>query len=101
MDDPLHRLERWYRGQCDGEWEHHYGVKIDTLDNPGWHVAIDLAATSLDGRSFQGTDMEWAEDDWITSRIEADGRFHSYCGPTNLWGAVKEFLDWAENPDQP
>lgn len=33
--DVLERLERWYAAQCNGDWEHTYGVKIGYLDNPG------------------------------------------------------------------
>jgi hypothetical protein len=40
--DPLEWLERWYQAQCDGEWEHHCGVTIETIDNPGWRVQVDL-----------------------------------------------------------
>jgi hypothetical protein len=29
-------LERWYKGHCDGTWEHHLGITIETTDNPGW-----------------------------------------------------------------
>jgi len=32
----MERIQDWYRRQCDGDWEHSYGVKIETLDNPGW-----------------------------------------------------------------
>ena len=32
----LSALENWYAGQCNGVWEHGCGVRIDTLDNPGW-----------------------------------------------------------------
>jgi hypothetical protein len=32
--DVLGWLEQWYQQQCDDEWEHHYGVTIETLDNP-------------------------------------------------------------------
>lgn len=96
-DDPLIGLERWYLAQCNGEWEHSYGVKLHTLDNPGWHLEIDLAGTSLDGKAYPAVDIEWAGDDWVNSRVEEDGRFHAYCGPTNLWGVVKAFLAWAED----
>ena len=41
----LSALEKWYSGQCKGEWEHGYGVRIDTLDNPGWRVHIALHGT--------------------------------------------------------
>jgi hypothetical protein len=40
-------LERWYQAQCDDEWEHHYGVTIQTLDNPGWLVQADLRGVEL------------------------------------------------------
>lgn len=33
--DLVKRLERGYRSQCDGDWEHGEGVEIGTLDNPG------------------------------------------------------------------
>lgn len=29
-------LQKWYKSQCDGDWEHEYGIKIETVDNPGW-----------------------------------------------------------------
>ncbi|MFE4959105.1 Imm53 family immunity protein [Streptomyces sp. NPDC056653] len=28
-------LQNRYAQQCDGDWEHEWGVKIATLDNPG------------------------------------------------------------------
>jgi hypothetical protein len=31
----LQWLQSWYQSRCDGEWEHNYGVKIDTLDGNG------------------------------------------------------------------
>ena len=31
----------WYLSQCNGDWEHAYGVKIDTLDNPGWTLEVE------------------------------------------------------------
>jgi hypothetical protein len=29
-------LQAWYAEQCDGDWEHQFGVSVETLDNPGW-----------------------------------------------------------------
>src|SRR5918994_1076194 len=40
--DLLGWLERWYQEQCDGEWEDDCGLTIETLDNPGWLVSVDL-----------------------------------------------------------
>ena len=41
----LERLQRWYLYRCDGDWEHSFGITIETLDNPGWMVTIDLQDT--------------------------------------------------------
>ena len=38
-------LENWYFSNCNEDWEHQFGVKIDTLVNPGWRVEIDLEGT--------------------------------------------------------
>ncbi|MFE6026463.1 Imm53 family immunity protein [Streptomyces niveus] len=40
-------LRNWYAQQCDGEWEHERGVRIATIDNPGWTVSIDLEESEL------------------------------------------------------
>jgi hypothetical protein len=47
MSDDLSWLQRWYSAHCDGEWEHGFGVTIETLDNPGWSVKIDVEGTEL------------------------------------------------------
>ncbi|MGW6512521.1 Imm53 family immunity protein, partial [Streptomyces niveus] len=41
-----------YAQQCGGEWEHERGVRIATLDNPGWTVSIDLEETELEERDY-------------------------------------------------
>lgn len=43
-------LIEWYRSQCDDSWEHQYGIKLDTLDNPGWVLTVDLIGTDLQGK---------------------------------------------------
>lgn len=48
----LQWIQEWYKSNCDGYWEHMYGVKIDTLDNPGWIVHIDLIDTPLEQKEF-------------------------------------------------
>ncbi|MER6678329.1 immunity 53 family protein [Streptomyces sp. NPDC000983] len=58
-------LQRWYSAQCDEHWEHEWGVKIDTLDNPGWSVRIDLEETDLEGHDFPRHDLARSDDDWI------------------------------------
>jgi len=95
----LERLQAWYLAQCDGEWEHGYGVSIDTLDNPGWMVDINLKGTSLENRSFLevARGMEPDETDWISCKVEG-AKFQGAGGASNFGEILGVFLDWAEQP---
>jgi hypothetical protein len=98
MEDLLLRLQRWYATQCDSDWEHRFGVRIDTLDNPGWQVRIDLEQTILEGRAFEpiehGVEKE-SSNDWHRVWIE-NGKFQAAGDPSKLAFFLKTFLDWAE-----
>ncbi len=50
-------IEAWYVSHCDGEWEHEFGIRIATIDNPGWHLEIDIVDTSLRVSSPRGRDV--------------------------------------------
>lgn len=86
-------LENWYFQQCDGDWEHGYGVKIDTLDNPGWSVKINLEGTELEDKSFNTLELEKTEEDWIHCRIK-EGWFEGFGGAFNLEDILSVFKDW-------
>jgi len=43
-------LEDWYLSQCDGDWEHSYGLKISNIDNPWWHMSNNLLDTPLENK---------------------------------------------------
>lgn len=96
MPSVLQRLATWYASNCDGEWEHSFGVKIDTLDNPGWSVEVNLEGTSLDGRPFVVVEDRYNhETEWL--RCWAEGTtFHAACGPHRLEDALAIFLEWAD-----
>lgn len=51
----LNWLQAWYADQCNEDWEHEWGVKIETLDNPGWSVSIDLEETDLEDCEYPDT----------------------------------------------
>lgn len=38
----LERLADWYLRHCDGDWEHGFGFKIETIDNPGIALKVNL-----------------------------------------------------------
>lgn len=70
----IERIQRWYGLQCNGEWEHQHGVSIDTLDNPGWNVSIDLVGTNLERVSMSPYKYDKGEDDWVLCELR-DGKF--------------------------
>ena len=63
--DPFPFLETFYASCCDGDWEHQYGVKIETLDNPGWDVHVDLVGAPLEQRHFAPSSINRSADGWI------------------------------------
>jgi hypothetical protein len=89
-------LQNWYEAQCDGDWEHQYGVEIGTLDNPGWTVKIDLTGTSLEDASFTTVDeAHRSEYDWMYCDV-SDGCFQGAGGTHNLLEILGLFRSWAE-----
>jgi hypothetical protein len=94
--DAISLLESWYSAQCNGEWEHGYGVKINALDNPGWRLVIDLRATSAESRSLNHSDIERTDDDWVHYWVE-NCQFNAACGARNLSEAIEIFVRWFED----
>ena len=97
--DELEWLQNYYIECCDGDWEHTYGVKIDTLDNPGWFIVIDLNETRFEGISFEKRDVERAENDWFFCSVK-DKKFQGCGGPQNLTEIIKIFRQWVEECDK-
>lgn len=67
------RLNRWFATQCNGDWEHMNGVKIETTDNPGWWVRIEIDGTTsrlLSGKGQRGK-LSWEVE-------KANGVLHGY-----------------------
>jgi hypothetical protein len=95
MPNELERLQEWFASHCDGDWEHGNGVRLTTLDNPGWALDIQLDGTELENAPFQTVRRERSESDWVHCSIEG----HVFCargGTANLSELVRTFLDWAK-----
>jgi Immunity protein 53 len=93
-ESPLVKLQNWYASHCDGDWEHTWGVKIDTLDNPGWSIIIDLQDTNMEKVPFPGLIIE-SPSDWIFCELN-QGRFSGRCGPRMLETMIDVFLMWTQ-----
>lgn len=97
MSNELIRLQEWYASQCNSDWEHAYGCRISSLDNPGWYIEIDVEGTSMESCHFQKintTDQD--ENDWMLCKVE-EGTFKGASGPLNLVEIIRVFLDWVDS----
>lgn len=95
MSEILSQLQDWYLSQCNGEWEHQHGVKIDTLDNPGWVVRVDLHGTKLADKPFGAVSRERSESDWIRCSVR-DKAFEEFGSGNNLTELISVFIEWAQ-----
>jgi len=46
-DTCFSRLETWFASMCNGDWEHTYGITLETVDNPGWLFTVEITDTPL------------------------------------------------------
>lgn len=96
MADLIPRIQNWFKINCNGDWEHNFGLSISTLDNPGWIVELDLEGTSLDTlefkRQYQNPNNE---QDWfiIKTKNYKKPTLEIFCGPANLETVFNIFLD--------
>jgi hypothetical protein len=92
--DVLRLLQDWYRCECNGDWEHQYGVVVQTVDNPGWSVTIDLAETAWADVVVARTPHEFDETDpnWFQYEIK-EGKFRGGCGPSRLPELLSKFFE--------
>ncbi len=94
-NSPLDSLGEWYAAQCNDEWEHGFGIRIDTLDNPGWYVVIDLNGTALEQLHLEKRVVENSEQDWFRIEVK-DKKFVGAGDPRKLGAIIEEFLEFAD-----
>lgn len=91
----LIQLQVWYKNQCNGSWEHEFGIRIETLDNPGWNLSIDILGTVLVDKIYIPIKIEENEENWIDCKV-SEGKFEGFGGPGNLDQLIRIFLEWAK-----
>jgi hypothetical protein len=92
----LQYLVDWYAAQCDGDWEHEFGVRLATLDNPGWDLQVDLVETDCEGHNLARSRRDLGEGRWITTA--SDGVvFDAGCDPSSLDVVVLAFKAFVES----
>ena len=93
-------LQYWYLSQCEEKWEKKYGISIDTLDNPGWMIEIDLFQTYLKNKKFEEIDIEKTPNNWLQCNV-SNYKFQGFGGPENLKDIISIFNAWNAPPNFP
>lgn len=91
---PMQRLQEWFAKHCNGEREHMSGVRIETTDNPGWWIKIELEGTPCANMHSPGPgDLKR---DGISFAI-ADMTLHGYDegihGPEHVVRVLMDIID--------
>ena len=86
-------LQDWYQQACDGTWEHSHGITIDTPDNPGWHVQIDLAQTPYANTAAREISFENNDTDWLRCSLHGE-QFNGYGDPEQLEKIIEVYREW-------
>lgn len=87
----LQRFQNWYAQNCNGDWEHDFGITIETLDNPGWLIKIDLQLMAFQDVIFNLSERK-SELDWYEIIVK-DWKFIAYCDASKLEFIINYFLD--------
>lgn len=96
MKNTLQWLQTWYESQCNGDWEHQYGVSIKTLGNPGWDLKIDIYNTHLEGFEVDYQVVEKSESDWYSYKADKY-KFEAFGDPSKLETLILKFKEIAES----
>ncbi|MFI0436061.1 MAG: immunity 53 family protein [Parachlamydiaceae bacterium] len=95
MTNNLIWLLNWYYKYCNGDWEHQNGIKIGTIDNPGWYLKVNLNATEIQNFKFKIIDINRSEDDWLYCSVN-EKIFEGFGGPFNFIEILEIFRQFVE-----
>ena len=91
----LNWLQAWYLLWCDGDWEHSYGVTIESDREIGWILKADLTDTALEGQPLSPGKHPRSESDWVAWQPEGS----VFCISGGLWNLTEMvglFRDWVQ-----
>lgn len=96
--DNLEWLGNWYQEQCDGEWEHNRGVRLETLDPRGWELTIHLTGTSAENAEPQRLSFDSTAGEWIACSISPE-QFRGAGDPRRLEQIIGIFRKWVDEAE--
>lgn len=85
-------IQDWYKAECNGDWEHTFGIKISTIDNPGWKIVIDLEETEYATIEYNSGLNELNNSDWYIYKFE-NSKFSAHGDPDKLEYLLTKFKE--------
>lgn len=95
MTNQFEWLQQFFLSNCNGEWEHSYGCKIDTMSDPGWFFQFDLMETQHAGKFLEPLEDQSSALVWLRCKLE-DGVFTAQCSPRRLGECIEILRDVVE-----
>lgn len=86
-------LQDWYENICGGNIC--TGIKIETMNNGGWCVSIDLFNTAYEDENFDSVYIKKSDSCWFKCSKEND-MFIGYGGVRNLEDILGVFYRWVK-----
>jgi hypothetical protein len=94
-NESLQELTRWYARQCDGDWEHGFGIEIRFPKASTCHLIIELRGTKCENQQFNPVTKNRSGNNWLDCFVK-DGKFNGLCYPLNLPEVLNIFRHWTE-----
>ena len=91
MNDLIEVLQRWYISQCDGDWEHAYGISIAAIHSSEWRVLIN----GIFDKKPISIEYKRAKVDWIHVKA-TESEFDGHGGIGNLREILILAFDWLQ-----
>lgn len=91
----LNWVQNWFKSQCNGDWEHGYGIRIESLDNPGWSITIDTSNTKNVLADMEWHLIELSDNDWYGYKI-TNGVYDGSGDPNKLETLIATFRQLIE-----
>lgn len=95
MTDSFEWLQRFFLSNCDGEWEHERGCKIESMSDPGWIFQFDLTGTPHDRKALEELEDRTGPLVWLKCKVE-NGVFEAQCSPKRLNECIDILRDLVE-----
>jgi hypothetical protein len=93
--DNLEWLDDWYQSQCNGDWEHRRGIRLQAIDTTGWTLTIDLAGTSAANASPQRLALDTTCGEWIDCTMSGN-RFEGSGDTRKVEQIIGVFRQWVD-----